>query len=145
MNADWLSREWVFVQPENLGAAKVDVDFTMTAAEIAAAQASSAAEQALNAALIAALDIDGSINAYSVNGLSLNGSKIKALPSVSWDSLTFQLFIDGALKFSKTITDSKAFRLPAGYKADTAAIRLSGNVTVKAVTVAQSMTELRVA
>jgi len=145
MNADWLSREWVFVQPENLGAAKVDVDFTMTASEIAAAQVSSAAEQALNAALIAALDIDGSINAYSVNGLSLNGSKIKALPSVSWDSLTFQLHVNGALKFSKTITDSKAFRLPAGYKADTAAIRLSGNVTVKAVTVAQSMTELRVA
>ena len=80
-----------------------------------------------------------------MNGLSLNGSKIKALPSVSWDSLTFQLFIDGVLKFSKTITDSKAFRLPAGYKADTAEIRLSGNVTVKAVTVAQSMTELRAA
>lgn len=143
MTADWLSREWIFPQPINLGAAKVDADFSMTSDEIAAAQAASEAQQAANAALIAALATVGSLNAYSVNGLSLNGSAVKALPPVSWDSLTFQLYIDGAVKFSKTLTQAKAFRLPAGYKADNAAFRVSGNVTVKAITVAESMDGLK--
>lgn len=145
MTADWLSKELVFPKPVNLGAAKVDADFSMTSDEIAAAEAASAAQKALNAALIAALTTKGSINGYSVNGLSLNGSKIKTLPPVNWDSLTFQLYVDGALKFSKTLTDSKAFRLPQGYKADTAAFRVSGNVTVKAIVAGETMKALATA
>ncbi|MEK6244015.1 MAG: hypothetical protein AABM33_05885 [Pseudomonadota bacterium] len=145
MTADWLSREWVFPQPTNLGAAKVDADFTQTSDEIAAAQAASDAQRALNAALIAALATAGSINAYSVNGLSINGSKVKALPPVNWDSLTFQIYVNGLLKFSKALLDSKAFRLPAGYKADTAAFRVSGNITVKAIVVADTMKALATA
>jgi hypothetical protein len=73
----------------------------------------------------------------------LNGSKIKALPPVNWDSLTFQVYVDGALKFSKTLTDNKAFRLPAGYKADNAAFRVSGNVTVKGIVVGETMKDLQ--
>lgn len=139
MTADWFSREFVFPKPINLGAAKVDADFTMSAADIAAAQAASDAQKAVNAALIAALATQGSINAYSVNALSVNGSAVKALPPVNWDSLTYQLYIDGQLKFSRTLTDSKAFRLPAGYKADNAACRVSGNITVKGIVVAETM------
>ena len=138
MTADWFSREQVFPKPVNLGAAKVDADFTMSSDDIAAAQAANEAQQAINAALIAALATQGSLNGYSVNGLSLNGSLVKALPAVTWDSLTFQLYIDGALKFSKTLTNSKAFKMPAGYKADNAACRVSGNITVKGIVVAET-------
>jgi hypothetical protein len=139
MTADWLSREMVFPKPINLAAAKVDADFTMTADEIAAAQAASDAQEAVNAALIAALATKGSVNAYSVNGSSVNGSSVLALPPVNWDSLTFQLYVDGQLKFSKTLTDSEAFRLPAGYKADNAACRVSGNIIVKSIAAAETM------
>lgn len=139
MTADWFSREFVFPKPINLGAARVEADLTMTAADIAAAQAASDAAKALNAALIAALATKGSLNRYSVNGLSLNGSLVATLPPVSWESLTFMLYVDGVLTYSRTITDSDAFRLPKGYKSDNAAFRVSGTVTVKAISAAETM------
>ena len=139
MSADWFSREFVFPKPLNLGAAKVDTRFTMTAEQIAAAQVASTAQLVANAALIAALSTGGSLNASSVHGLSVNGSKIKALPSVTFESLVFQLYIDGAAKFSKALTDSKPFRLPAGYKSDNAAVRVSGNMQVKSIVFAETM------
>jgi hypothetical protein len=145
MSMDWFSKDHVFAAPLNLGAAKVDSDFNMTSDEIAAAQAASDIQEALNAALIAALDVEGSVDAYSVNGMALNGSKIKALPTVSWDSLTFQLFVNGQLKYAKTLTDSTPFRLPAGYKHDTYAFRVAGNVTVKSIVVADTMKALKAA
>ena len=100
---------------------------------------------AANAALIAALAVDGSINAYSVGALSINGSKIQPLPSVNWDSLTFQVFADGVLKLSKTLTSNKAFLLPGGYKSDAFAFRVAGNITVKSIVVADSMKGLSAA
>ena len=145
MISDWLSREYVFPKPVNLGAAKVDADFTMSSEDIAAAQAASDALEALNAALIAALATMGSVNGFSLNGLSLNGSLVRPLSAITWDSLTFQIYIDGGLKFSKTLHDSKAFLLPAGYKADNAACRVSGNITVKGIVVAETMQGLAAA
>lgn len=139
MTADWLSREFVFPSPVNLGAAVVDADFTMTAADIAAAMVASDAQKAANAVLIAALKTLGSMNGKSMNGLALNGSALQSLPPDNWDSLTFQLYVDGTLKFSKTLTDSKAFRLPAGYKSDNVACRVSGNLTVRGIVVAETM------
>ena len=139
LSADWFSREFVFPAPINLGAAKIDADFSQTPAQIAAAQSASAAAQAANQALITALTTGGSLNGYSVGMLLVNGSLIKPLPSVVWDSLLFSLYIDGALKFSKSLSDAKAFRLPAGYKADNAAFRTSGNVIVKAIVAAETM------
>ena len=139
LSADWFSREFVFPAPVNLGAAKIDASFSQTAAQIAAAQGASAAAQAANQALMAALATAGSLNGYSVGLLSVNGSLIQPLPSVTWDSLLFSLYIDGALKFSKSIANAKAFRLPAGYKSDNAAFRVSGNVNVKAIVVAETM------
>jgi hypothetical protein len=35
--------------------------------------------------------------------------------------------------------------MPAGYKADTAAVRVSGNITVKGVVVAETMAGLKAA
>jgi hypothetical protein len=139
MLADWFSKEFVFPKPVNLGAAKVDAEFTTTAEASAAAQAASDVIQAANAALIAALATRGSMNRRTLNGISLNGSLVKKLPVVVWDDLTFSLYIDGQLKFSRTVTTTKAFRLPAGYKADNAAVRVSGNVKVKAILVAETM------
>lgn len=143
MLMDWLSKEIVLARPVNIGAAKVDADFNQSEEEIAAAQAAGAIAIAANAALIAALDVDGSINSYSVNALAINGSNIRPLPSVTWDSMTFQIFESGELKYSKTITSSRAFKLPSGYKGDSYAFRIAGNITVKSIVVAETMDALR--
>lgn len=142
MIADWFSKEFSFPKPLNLGAAVVDCDFTMTQDEIAAAQAARDAVQAANAVLIAALGTKGSINSYSLNARSVNGSLINELPPVDFDSLTFQIYVDGSVKFSKTLTNSKAFALPSGYKADNVACRVLGNITVKQITLGRTMQEL---
>lgn len=145
MTADWLSKEYVFPKPVNLGAAMVDADFAMSATDIAAAQAARVAQQVAAAALIAALNTDGSMRAGSLNTFSLNGSAVQVLPPANWDSLTFQLYVDGTLKFSKTMTDAKAFRLPAGYKSDNVACRVSGNITVRSIVVSETMQGLAAA
>lgn len=142
MTMDWLSKEWVFPKPVNLGAAKVDADFTTSSTDSAAAAAARDAMQAANAVIIAALTSGGSVNGHSLNKYSLNGSAIQALPPITWDALQFILYIDGAIKFTRTLTDNKPFRLPMGYKADNAAIRLTGNVTVRGALVGETMKAL---
>ena len=47
------------------------------------------------------------------------------------------------LKFTGQIDSSRAFRLPAGYKADNVEIALSGNVKVAGVVLAETMDGLR--
>jgi hypothetical protein len=145
MVSDWLSREFVFPSLINLGAARVDIDLAMSEEEIAAAQAAYDAIKAANEAIIAALASKGSLNAHSLNTVSLNGSLIQTLPPITWESLTFQLYVDGAIKYSKTITNRNPFRLPSGYTTDNAAVRVSGNVIVKAIQLAESMRELSLA
>ena len=142
MIADWFSKEFPFPKPVNLGAAVVDCDFTMSQDDIAAAQAARDAVQAANAVLIAALATKGSLNSYSLNARSVNGSLINELPPIDFDSLTFQIYVDGNVKFSKTLTTDKAFALPSGYKADNIACRVLGNITVKQITLGRTMQDL---
>lgn len=145
MMFDWISKEFVFPKPTNLGAAKLDVDFAMSAAEVAAAQAAYAAALALNQAIITAGTSKGSVNSHSLNGRALNGSALGLLPPLSWDSLTFTLYIDGVAKFSKTVTNNDPFRMPSGYTADNAAFQVTGNVTVKAIVCGTTMKDLELA
>lgn len=143
MAMDWFSKEFLFPKPINLGAAKIDLSTTMSEVEIAAAQAAFDAIKLANAAILAAVgNGKGSLNARSLNAGSINGSTISPLPPMTWENLTFTLYIDGVIRFSRTVVTSKPFRLPKGYKADNAAIRLSGNVTVKSASLAGTMKEL---
>ena len=68
---------------------------------------------------------------------------MQAIPPLRIDSLQFQLWADGMLKFTGQIDSSRAFRLPAGYKADNVEIALSGNVKVAGVVLAETMDGLR--
>lgn len=144
---DWLSREFLLAPPVNFGAAKVDLDSSMTTEEIAAAQAAYDAVVAANGSIIASLadtvpDFHAALNSVVVGSLPVRGSAIEALPPLTWEELTFQLYADGVLRFSKTVRNSEAFKLPAGYKADTVWIRLLGSVRVKSVVVAGNMSQL---
>lgn len=57
-------------------------------------------------------------------------------------AIDFELWVDKALKFSKTVADNKPFRMPSGYKAKEFAIRLSGTGETDAVFIATSPSEL---
>ena len=47
------------------------------------------------------------------------------------------------LKFTRQVGNSRAFRLPGGYKSDNVEIVLSGNVKVTGVVLAETMDGLR--
>jgi len=139
---DWMSKEFLFPMPVNLGAAKVDFDASMTPDEETQALANYAATLAANQALITAGTEGGSVAWMPVGELPLGGDLLNDLPVLQFDSLQFNLYVDNRLKFTKNVTSTRAFTLPAGYKSDNCAIRLSGNVNVKSVVLGRTMTEL---
>ena len=140
---DWRSRMEVLPKPSNYGAAKIDSEFTMSAEETAAIEATAAAILAANGA-IAVGATQGELNAAALNTMVLNGSILQEVPSlVDAQFLTFSLYVNGVLKFSKGMTsDSGAFRLPSGFKKDTVEIGLSGNVLVHRVVLGETMRSL---
>ncbi len=60
----------------------------------------------------------------------------------SYNSLTFKLYADGTLKFTKTVTDGEPFRLPGGYLANIYQVQLSGTDTVNGVSIAETIFDL---
>jgi len=213
---DWWSKEIVFPEPANLGAAKVDADFGMTEAEIAALQAAAAAINAANAQIMGQTNIvrtatlangsavvtglsstsdllrgmsvtgtgipantfvhsvdsfsqvtldknatasgaqsltftgsaellDGAIAGAGLASYAVCGGRLIVPEPPVYDIMEFKLYVDGQLKFSRALTNSDAFRLPSGYKSDNVSVRLSGNVAVRRVVVAESMLGLKLA
>lgn len=59
-----------------------------------------------------------------------------------YDKTVFNYYVDGKLRFTKTIVDSKPFRLPSGFRGETVEIELKSNSHVHSVILASSMGEL---
>lgn len=85
----------------------------------------------------------GSAGSSAVGSYEIGGDALENLPPLTFDQLQYSLYVGGVLKFTKQVLDSKAFTLPAGYKSDTMAHRLAGNVKVYAVVAAESMLGLK--
>jgi hypothetical protein len=83
--------------------------------------------------------LDGALNSSALNVLQLNASRLQAVPPLTFDLLQFALYVDGSVKYSRQVTNKKPFALPGGYKSDTVAVKLSGNVRVRSVVLAESM------
>lgn len=139
---NWLSKEIELPEPCNYGAAKVDWVTTTTEADAAAIQAAYQAALVINQASLSIAYNAGAINVDPVNALAVNGSRIKPLP-VGDDVLTFTLYAKGTEVYSEKVLSNEAFRLPAGYKSDFVSIRLSGNVRVKSVKIAETVQGLK--
>jgi hypothetical protein len=140
---EWKSKKFISASPLNYGAAKVDADFEMSEAEMAAAQASHDSAIATNRGMIARQDMDDGLADPDLGKYELGGDAMTEIPPAITDSLQFQLWADGALKFTKQIRNKSAFRLPSGYKADNVEIVLSGNVKITGVVLAETMDGLK--
>lgn len=140
---EWRSKKFVTAPPINYGAARIDADFEMSEAELAFAQSAHEAAVAANRALAISGAMDDGFADAALAEYEIGGDAMRPIPALRLDSLQFQLWADDALKFSRQIGSSRAFRLPGGYKADNVEIVLSGNVKVSAVTLAETMGGLR--
>jgi len=143
LSYEWKSKKFITSPPINYGAAKIDADFDMTEAEVAGAQAAYAAAIAANQAFIASGAINDGLADPSLGEYELGGDGMQDIPSLAVDSLQFQLWSDETLRFTKQVRNSRAFRLPGGYKADNVEIVLSGNVKVTGVVLAETMDGLK--
>ncbi|KIO48187.1 hypothetical protein [Nitrosospira sp. NpAV] len=143
LSYEWKSKKFITVPPINYGAAKVDADFDMSEAEIGAALSAYDAAIAGNQALVSADAMNDALADPCLGEYELGGDEMRPNPPLTINSLQFQLWADGALKFTNQVGNSRAFRLPGGYKADNVEIVLSGNVKVTGIVLAETMAGLK--
>jgi hypothetical protein len=145
-NMDWWSKDYVFDKPVNFGAAKLEATFSdggSNQAQIIAANAlllagmgnpQSPGYKATDAVLGYIGDTDVGVMEVAMDGFSTFTGTVQ--------SVQFTLYTDGSIRFSKTIYDNKVFRLPVGYKSDRQSFRVSGQVRVHAILVAETPSAL---
>lgn len=140
----WKSKEIELPEPTNFGAAKIEFVQTMSETEIQSAYAIRNATIAANEVVIAAGINVGAFGQAEMNGDPINGATSLLLVSKLSEYLIYTLYSKGRPVFSKALSSSNAFRLPAGFKTDAISHQLSGNVHVKSIKVAETMTGLKV-
>lgn len=148
----WKSKRFIFKRPVNLGAGQVDADF----ADLANSTSANAALNTLKTAnqAIAAANVNslgGCWNNYMFNdtgpnkaGYTWNGSKMYDLfTTITQKFVTFKLWANGVLKFTKNITSREWFRMPAGYRTDAIEVGVEASVAVNYVKAAETPKELQ--
>lgn len=140
---EWKSKKFILPAPINYGAGKVDADFSMTEAEIAATQGNFDSSAAGRQAFIDGNLMNDGLGDPYLGEYEIGGDAMPAAPALVIDSLQFQLWANGVLKHSQSVRTNRAFRLPAGYKSDNVEVVLSGNVKVTGVVLAETMDGLK--
>lgn len=58
------------------------------------------------------------------------------------DTTVFNYYVDGELKYSREVKDSKPFRLPSGFRGETIEVEIKSSAYIHSITLASSMGEL---
>jgi hypothetical protein len=143
LSYEWKSKKFLTAPPINYGAAKIDADFSMTEAESTGSQTAFDGIVAANQLLITNNAMNDGLADPSLGEYEVGGDEMQPLPVLSIDALQFQLWANDVLQLSRSVTNTRAFRLPAGYKADNVEVVLSGNVKVTGVVLAETMDGLK--
>lgn len=82
-----------------------------------------------------------SLAAHVMDGEPINGwCKTNELELA--DATVFNYYVDGELKYSREVKDSKPFRLPSGFRGETIEVEVKSNAYIHSITLASSMGEL---
>jgi hypothetical protein len=141
---DWKSKDYILASPVNIGAAKIDFISAISSDDLAILQAIIDAINASNIAILSTGKARGGINFKAYNVGAVNVSNIKQLPLLPpGNSITFVLRKGTEIIASVNVSDTKAFRLPAGYKADTFSVEVIGQSIIKEVRFGETMDSLK--
>jgi hypothetical protein len=132
----YYTKENQLAKPVNMSVAQVQAQFS----EI---QPVNNTILAANQALMATGHTDGEIASAEVGVYEIAGSGLLPVPVQTMGSVQYTLVRNGRPVFTKRVTDSKAFRLPAGVKSDLYAVQLSASIRVDSLNMAEGMDELR--
>jgi hypothetical protein len=136
----WRSKRFVMPMSMTFSAIKLDADYSQ-ASTVAAYNARVASITAANAALFSS-PLLGCLNDVVVNGRTVDGSILTPLPPSATPS-TAQVLIygDDTLKATMTFSDFGVKRVPP-FKAKTYEFVLRGNISVRSMVLAPTVTEL---
>ena len=109
---EWKSKVFVTKEPINMGAARVVADYP------------AAGNVATNWEAVSTV-----WNATTLSWNALSG-------------LTFKLWVNKQLVMTRTVVNSRVFRMPTGYKSDTFEVSVEGDVRVRAIHLAETPTAL---
>jgi hypothetical protein len=135
-NSDWKSATVQLAKPTNFAVAQVYADFArivpLNTNQIDA-----------NALLMQNADaVAGYLGGNELLQTEVCGSFIVPVTPITPGAVQFTLFADGKPVFSRGVTSSSPFRLPAGYRSDTINVGLAVSIPAYSVVVAESMAEL---
>lgn len=146
MYQTWRSKEIQIPTPMSLGAFKIIMRSRFTAEEIAARAATIAAAQAANAVIISGGGIGGSVNAWAINAMRVNGSTLSAVPpELQVPSASFSIYIDGELRYSVAASDNRMQRIPQLGKYDRVAFEVTSNAEIQSIVAGDTPGSLRTA
>lgn len=145
----WKSKKFTSPKPICFKAAKVRMTVGSGFTEAERQAAIDAAVQAVDDGKTAkTIWNSGAFNGFSVNQYDVNGGPyVDAIQGLGApQTAVFKLYANEKLVFTKNLSDSKPFRIPGGYLADTWEIEISGtDVTIHEVMLAETMAELAAA
>lgn len=134
--ASWESKKYQLPKPENLGACQVHAEYGDIVPLNNAALA-------FNTALLADVrNVDGEIACAEVGVYEVCASAILPVLQQTEAFLQFSLVRDAVVVFSKQVTSSKPFKLPAGKKSEIYGVQIYSSIPVHSVNVAGSIAEL---
>lgn len=135
--SEWRSTEVQLDQPRNFSVAQVHARFN-DVVPVDTTQADA------NAALIAGGPeaVGGFLGSAPFGVLPVGGTYLAPVADQTERRVQFTIFEGDTPKFSRDVTSSRPFRLPAGYKHEILRIGIGASVGVYSVTVAESTAEL---
>lgn len=141
---EWLSKEFVLTAPVNMGAIEVAADFSNIAEgqlleeEIAAIIAANQALFAENATL------GGAFNEVQFNANLFNDSILQYIPVIVDDRyLLVSVYCDKKLVHVNSYSKNGVFRMPSGFKGQRFEVKINGNIELKYIKMAETVSELK--
>lgn len=134
---DWLSGTMQMPSLINLSVAQVHADFSGSAQIDGVQLAENTALIALGPDAVA-----GHLNGHELLSFEVNGSYILPVDVANPKRVQFTLYVNEVPVFTKNVTSSMPFRLPAGFLSEVYSIGISANTRTYSVAVATSVAEL---
>lgn len=135
--SDWQSVAMQFPSPVKFAAVQIHADFS---AIVPVDTSQITANEALIA--LGADAVAGHLNGAELLAMEINGSYIVPVELATARRVQFTLYANELPVFTKNVTSSTFFRLPANISSDVYSVGLNASVDVYTVTVAESVEEL---
>jgi hypothetical protein len=137
---DWKSKVFVLKDYCNLGVSRIVADYDTSGNNAQVAVFNTNAINANQATINLGKDMGSMGTAYA--GAAATVEPLIALLPIS-AQVTFQLYVNKKLVFTRVVVDSNPFRLPATYRSDTFEMRVSTDLRVRAIHVAETLIGLK--